>query len=68
MRRRLAHTKGVPWVEYWPFLDDYVDLLTPGGLQALEEYFTKQWDCTDVEDPLAEQLAQLSLSPSFITG
>ncbi|XP_065827000.1 ankyrin repeat and LEM domain-containing protein 2-like [Oscarella lobularis] len=66
--RRLAHTKGVPWVEYWPFLDDYVDLLTPGGLQALEEYFTKQWDCTDVEDPLAEQLAQLSLSPSFITG
>ncbi|XP_020859995.1 ankyrin repeat and LEM domain-containing protein 2 isoform X4 [Phascolarctos cinereus] len=36
--RELAHELGFPWVEYWEFLDSFVDLSSQEGLQKLEEY------------------------------
>ncbi|XP_044514649.1 ankyrin repeat and LEM domain-containing protein 2 [Gracilinanus agilis] len=36
--RELAHELGYPWVEYWEFLDCFVDLSSQEGLRKLEEY------------------------------
>ncbi|XP_036620629.1 ankyrin repeat and LEM domain-containing protein 2 isoform X2 [Trichosurus vulpecula] len=36
--RELAHELGFPWVEYWEFLDCFVDLSSQEGLRKLEEY------------------------------
>ncbi|XP_027699956.1 ankyrin repeat and LEM domain-containing protein 2 isoform X1 [Vombatus ursinus] len=36
--RELAHELGFPWVEYWEFLDSFVDLSSQEGLRKLEEY------------------------------
>ncbi|XP_074156368.1 ankyrin repeat and LEM domain-containing protein 2 [Sminthopsis crassicaudata] len=39
--RELAHELGFPWVEYWEFLDSFVDLSSQEGLQKLEEYLSQ---------------------------
>ncbi|XP_043830635.1 ankyrin repeat and LEM domain-containing protein 2 [Dromiciops gliroides] len=36
--RELAHELGFPWVEYWEFLDSFLDLSSQEGLRKLEEY------------------------------
>lgn len=41
--RELAQEWKVPWKEYWPFLDSYVDLNSPEGLQKLEDYLRKRF-------------------------
>lgn len=40
--RSLAHSREIPWVEYWDFLGCYIDLATPSGLEALEKYFSSK--------------------------
>lgn len=32
----------MPWSEYWEFLDQFIDISTPHGLDVLEEYFCKR--------------------------
>ncbi|XP_046556962.1 uncharacterized protein LOC124266202 [Haliotis rubra] len=32
----------IPWLEYWEFLDEFVDFSTNEGLQKLEDHFKKQ--------------------------
>ncbi|XP_054262065.1 ankyrin repeat and LEM domain-containing protein 2 homolog [Macrosteles quadrilineatus] len=41
--RELAQEWKVPWKEYWPFLNTYVDLSSQEGLQLLEEYLRKRF-------------------------
>ncbi|KAH3842859.1 ankyrin repeat and LEM domain-containing protein 2-like [Dreissena polymorpha] len=44
--RQLAAEMKIPWREYWEFLDQFVDLSTPQGLETLEGYFKKRvWQC-----------------------
>ncbi|XP_061528970.1 ankyrin repeat and LEM domain-containing protein 2 isoform X1 [Phycodurus eques] len=40
--RELAHKMGLPWAEYWDFLDCFVDLSSIKGLQKLEEYLSRK--------------------------
>ena len=39
--RQLAHEMKIPWLEYWEFLNAYVDLSCDTGLELLEKYFQK---------------------------
>ncbi|KAM4709716.1 ankyrin repeat and LEM domain-containing protein 2 isoform 3-T3 [Discoglossus pictus] len=36
--RELAHELDVPWVEYWDFLECFIDMSSQDGLVKLEEY------------------------------
>ncbi|XP_076003713.1 ankyrin repeat and LEM domain-containing protein 2 [Genypterus blacodes] len=40
--RDLARELGHPWVEYWDFLDSFVDMSSAEGLRKLEEYLSKK--------------------------
>ncbi|XP_062874183.1 ankyrin repeat and LEM domain-containing protein 2 [Trichomycterus rosablanca] len=40
--RDLARELGHPWAEYWDFLDSFVDLASPDGLQRLEDFLSKK--------------------------
>ncbi|XP_051540667.1 ankyrin repeat and LEM domain-containing protein 2-like [Myxocyprinus asiaticus] len=40
--RELAHEMGVPWAEYWDFLNCFIDLFTADGLNMLEEYLNRE--------------------------
>lgn len=42
IRRDLARGMGVPWAEFWDFLDTFVDLSSTEGLRKLEEYLSKK--------------------------
>ena len=40
--RSLSSSFGVPWREYWSFLECFANLSTKSGLQKLENYFTRR--------------------------
>ncbi|XP_041357935.1 ankyrin repeat and LEM domain-containing protein 2-like [Gigantopelta aegis] len=40
--RQLAHEMRIPWLEYWEFLDAFVDLGAESGVTELEKHFKKQ--------------------------
>lgn len=40
--KNLAVRSSVPWKEYWPFLDDFVDLGSHEGLQMLETFLSSR--------------------------
>ena len=44
--RRLAHTKGVGWMEYWEFLGCSCDLSLSEGQRMVEEYLKELLDST----------------------
>lgn len=48
--RSLAHAQKIPWAEYWNFLNAYVDLAQPSGLERLEEYFREQLSKYEQDD------------------
>ena len=40
--RQLAGREGVEWVEFWPWLGEYVDLTTQLGLDMLENHLEEK--------------------------
>ncbi|XP_068159186.1 ankyrin repeat and LEM domain-containing protein 2 homolog [Drosophila tropicalis] len=40
--RQLAHHEQLEWREYWDFLDSFVDIATPDGLNCLESYLLEK--------------------------
>ena len=46
--RDIANTMGVPWCEYWVFLDGFVNMTHQNGLEKLEAYLAKR-------DPIVKQ-------------
>lgn len=54
--REIAHDMKVPWREYWPFLNTFIDIASTEGLQLLEQY---------LEDRFNETLNQVRLKPNF---
>lgn len=52
--RELAHDMGIPWVEYWDFLQTYTDMTSDDGLDLLEEYLQKQSLALCIEEALGK--------------
>uniref|UniRef100_A0A1B6ER65 Uncharacterized protein n=1 Tax=Cuerna arida TaxID=1464854 RepID=A0A1B6ER65_9HEMI len=62
--RELAQEWKVAWKEYWPFLDTYIDLNSPEGLQLLEDYLHKRFkSASEGNDPSPSPSNKLT-SPS----
>ena len=40
--RELARKSNIPFMEFWSFMGDYVDLKTPDGLQKLERFLLER--------------------------
>uniref|UniRef100_A0A240SX93 ANKLE2 third alpha/beta domain-containing protein n=1 Tax=Glossina pallidipes TaxID=7398 RepID=A0A240SX93_GLOPL len=40
--RELAKEEDIEWLEYWDFLEEFVDIAGPTGLQKLENYFCQR--------------------------
>lgn len=47
--RELATQRSVKWREYWPFLDNFVDIRSAGGLQAFEDRLAANADAIQHE-------------------
>ncbi|XP_013388878.1 ankyrin repeat and LEM domain-containing protein 2-like [Lingula anatina] len=63
--RDLAIELGVPWTEYWNFLDKNVNISSPEGLRLLEEYLIKKsQQIPDDVDALMELTSEMSLNES----
>lgn len=41
--RELAEECQVPWKEYWPFLQDFVNFRSDEGLTKLEQYLEQRF-------------------------
>ncbi|XP_044736825.1 ankyrin repeat and LEM domain-containing protein 2 homolog [Chrysoperla carnea] len=41
--RELAREQKIEWKEYWPFLETFIDLTTPEGLNILEEHIGRKY-------------------------
>ncbi|XP_052796371.1 ankyrin repeat and LEM domain-containing protein 2-like isoform X2 [Mya arenaria] len=48
--RKLASEMHIPWNEYWEFLDQFVDVTSPQGLQALEDFLARRVWATFVRE------------------
>lgn len=65
--RKLAHSRGVGWEEYWGFLGCSCDLSLPEGQQLVEEYLkdlsnsSSQLTQSPIEDGEADRENPLSL-------
>ncbi|KAJ8028716.1 Ankyrin repeat and LEM domain-containing protein 2 [Holothuria leucospilota] len=60
--RRLSQSAGVPWKEYWDFLDEFVNLASQEGLQKLEKYLSEKLeeaeDCPPDKIPQADEIVK----------
>ncbi|KAL6466145.1 hypothetical protein MHYP_G00262780 [Metynnis hypsauchen] len=61
--RDLARELGHPWVEYWDFLDSFVDLASADGVRRLEEYLSKK----DFSERAHEEAGENETSNKFRT-
>ncbi|XP_071087020.1 ankyrin repeat and LEM domain-containing protein 2-like [Haliotis cracherodii] len=61
--RQLAHEMHIPWLEYWEFLDEFVDFSTEEGLQKLEDHFKKRQTSVVFSECL-ENFGPLNMSDS----
>ncbi len=64
IRRKLAHSKGVGWMEQWDFLGCSCDLSLPDGQQLIEDYLKELSNSTTTTTTAssASDLNQSSLS------
>ena len=49
----------IPWSEYWEFLDEFVDLSTPEGIDILESYLQEKGDQLSHEMSLTAEMDSL---------
>ena len=40
--REIANKEKISWIEYWPWLGEFLDLSSESGLQLLEEYLEEK--------------------------
>ena len=40
--RDIANKEKISWIEYWPWLGEYLDLSSDAGLKVLEEYLEEK--------------------------
>lgn len=52
--RDLAADYNVPWKEYWPFLNTFIDLSSLEGLKVLEEYLSERYQSLDDAAPRSD--------------
>ena len=55
--RKIAQSLGIPWKEYWDFLNSFVDITTEEGLEKLESYLAEKY-----EECLRKQSLEFDLS------
>ncbi|XP_031568985.1 ankyrin repeat and LEM domain-containing protein 2-like [Actinia tenebrosa] len=65
--RSLAHSREIPWVEYWDFLGCYIDLATPSGLEVLEQYFSSKLSKVVSENVSPTPSKQVTITNSYST-
>lgn len=49
--RDLAAKKKIGWAEYWPFLNQLIDLKSDRGLDLLEKYLKQRFSSTNEGTP-----------------
>nr|XP_054755516.1 ankyrin repeat and LEM domain-containing protein 2-like isoform X1 [Lytechinus pictus] len=62
--RELAHTRRVPWMEYWTFLDDFVDFSKTEGLEILEGYLANRY--CELKETSSVKKSSITKDPSAV--